>query len=109
MPDDHMRQTINRAQNEVLRTRILRITEARFPEWILKDVLFRTLENSHVDTSLNDLDFNVHYLAEKGLLKVETEGKKTNAAWRVKLTARGIDYLEGRLEEIGLASPDLIE
>ncbi len=51
-----------------------------------------------------------HYLAEKGLLQIEeTKGKSEKTAWRIKLTARGIDYLEDRLEEIGLASPDLVD
>lgn len=34
MADRELLQTINRVQNEVLRTRILRIAEARYPEWI---------------------------------------------------------------------------
>ena len=104
-----MRQTIDRAQNEVLRTRILRVAEAVYPRWASRAVLFRVLNDSHVDTCINDLDFNAHYLAEKGFLNVEKEGKRENRAWRMKLTARGVDYLEGRIAEIGIATPDLIE
>ena len=66
MPDEHLRQTISRAQNKVPRTRILRIAEAIYPNWIDKVALFTTIERS-TDTSLNDLDFNAHYLAEKRL------------------------------------------
>lgn len=110
MPDEHMRQTINRAQNEVLRIRILRVAEAVYPKWIAEAALFRTIEESHVDTSLNDLDFNAHYLSEKGFLQIENaKGKNRKGAWRIKLTARGIDFLEGRIDEPALASPDLIE
>jgi hypothetical protein len=37
-----------------------------------------------------------------------SRGTKKNARWRIKLTARGLDFLEDRLDEI-LASPDLVE
>ncbi len=105
-----MLRTIDRTQNEVLRTRILRIVEAAYPKWTARAVPFSTLQKSYIDTSLNDLDINAHYLAEKGLLQIEeTKGKSEKTAWRIKLTARGIDYLEGRLEEIGLAPPDLVD
>ena len=105
-----MLRTIDRVQNEVSRTRILRIVEAAYPKWIARAVLFSTLQKGHIDTSLSDININAHYLAEKGLLQIEeTKGKSEKTAWRIKLTARGIDYLEGRLEEIGLASPDLVD
>ncbi len=110
MADRDMLRTIDRVQNEVLRTRILRVVEAAYPNWITRAVLFSALQKSHLDTSLNDLDMNAHYLAEKGLLQAEeTKGKSEKTSWRIKLTARGIDYLEGRLEEIGLASPNLVD
>src|SRR6266699_11905 len=110
MADREILRTIDRAQNEVLRTRILRIVEVVYPKWIARAVVFSTLQKSQIDTLLNDLDINAHYLAEKGLLQIEeTKGKSEKTTWRIKLTARGIDYFEGRLEEIGLASPDLVD
>jgi len=64
-----MLRTIDRVQNEVLRTRILRVVEAAYPKWTTRAVLFSTLQKSHLDTSLNDLDMNAHYLARKGFFK----------------------------------------
>ncbi len=110
MADREMLRIIDRAQNEVSRTRILRVVEAVYPEWILQAVLLAALERSGFDTHLNELDFNAHYLVEKGLLRLERiQGEKDKETWRAQLTAKGIDFLEGRLEEIGLASPDLVD
>ena len=84
--------------------------EAVYPKWLRKAEFFITLERLSLDTFLNELDFNVQYLAEKELLRIEEiklGGDKET--WRAQLTAHGIDYLEGRLEEIGLASPDLVD
>ncbi len=110
MPDEHLRRTAERAQNEVLRTRVLRVAEAVYPEWMLKASLFAALERTSIDTFLNEVDFNVQYLAEKGLLRREAvELEDDKQTWRVQLTARGVDFLEGRVEEIGLAFPDLVD
>ena len=110
MPDERLHRIAESARNEVLRTRILRMAKAAYPNWILKPVLFTTLERNHVETDLHELDFNVHYLVEKSLLRLERIKQENDAeTWRVQLTARGIDFLEGRFEEIGLASPDLVD
>lgn len=98
-----------RAEREVLRTQILRVAEAVHPKWFLEAYLDATLELSSADTYLYELDFDAHYIAEKGLLQMEkVKNWNKRIAWRIKLTARGLDYLEGRLKEVGLASTDLI-
>ena len=48
----------------------------------------------------------VHYLQEKQLVNVDSSSWKKA---KVRITARGIDYLEGSIQEVGLASPELYE
>ncbi len=107
MSDARMTKTIRTVQNEVLRTRTLSVLQAVYPNWVLRPVLHDTLERAHVDASYRELDVQIHYLAEKELLKLEGI-EHESLHWRAKLTARGIDFLEGRLEEIGLASPEFV-
>jgi hypothetical protein len=110
MPDERLHRIAETAHKEVLRTHILRIAETVYPKWLNEAEVFTTLERTGFDTYLNELIVNAHYLAEKGLLRIEKiKDDYDKETQRVQLTAKGIDFLEGRLEEIGLASPDLID
>lgn len=86
-----------------LRTRILHVLSSTYPRREHSDILYLTLTRDHnVDASLRDVLSEVAYLAEKNLVEAEEIFEHRSL---VRLTARGRDFLEGNIEEVGLESP----
>jgi hypothetical protein len=96
-------QMIDAVQKAHLRTRILMLLRDLYPRTMQTRILQGVLEKMHCEVCLNEIRFEAEYLAEKNLLanKVSKDGKSI----QVRITARGIDFLEGSIEEVGLANP----
>ena len=78
-------------------------------------VMLRTLEyaimqdDPHIST---EIDAHVYYLADKGYVKVYHDGEEMTLASNpprdalIRLTAKGIDLMEGTIEDDGVAFGD---
>ena len=106
MSDTRITRVMEAVRSEVDRTKILKTACAVYPKWIHRATLHRVLKHEQRDLTYRELDLHVHYLEEKQLLKIETINSEEPVRWRIRITAKGIDFLEGRFEEPGLASPD---
>jgi hypothetical protein len=86
-------------QKEIIRGKILYYLKLIYPQSATLPLLQGELDIFGYPVPLDDLDFHVAYLAEKGL--VSTENIRGPHARRyitlVKITAKGIDYFDGRL------------
>lgn len=98
----HLTATI---QKQHTRTAILMVLRAIYPKTVSLRVLRTVLDRAHGrDVADAPLFVEVHYLHEKGLLKLNSSSSRIA---KVRITPRGIDYLEGSVEEVGLVSPEL--
>src|SRR6476661_841090 len=84
---------------EHVRTVILAVLRTSYPKQISAMELYEIIERSGPEIALNPLLAELHYLNEKQLVHLTSE--KTT---KVRITARGIDYLNGHIKEVGLAS-----
>lgn len=110
MNNDDVRRTIERARTEVARTQILIFSRTNYPGWLNNRVLSDSMKECSSGVSNKELEVLAHYLADKKLLvfeEIHMEGEYEG--WKIKLTPRGIDFLDGLVEEIGLASPDTLD
>lgn len=84
---------------ELLRGKIMFYLNLIYPQTATFPLLQAELDYFGYPLPLEDLHFHVAYLAEKGLVETETaRGPHTRGAMTlVKITARGIDLLDGRL------------
>jgi hypothetical protein len=99
MSEEHMESTarsIAMVQIRYLRTRILILLDSIYPERMDEITI------SHCDGNkpgVKMIQRELHYLAEKTLIDIETtQDKRLNAA----LTAKGRDFLTGDIKEVGL-------
>ncbi len=91
-------------QRQHIRTAILAALRTVYPRALSVAKLQSALEQARgLDIAQNLLRVELHYLRDKELLSLKAS--RTNASARI--TARGIDYLDGHIQEVGLASPDL--
>lgn len=84
---------------ELIRGKILYYLALIFPQSATLPLLQGELDFFGYPVPLDDLSFHVAYLAEKGLVSVENvRGPGTRRSTNlVKITAKGIDFFDGRL------------
>jgi hypothetical protein len=85
-------------QKEVVRGKILYYLKLIYPQAATLPLLQGELDIFGYPVPLDDLDFQVAYLAEKSLVAVENaRGPHAHRTIPlVRITARGIDYVDGR-------------
>jgi hypothetical protein len=95
-------------QKEIIRGKILYYLKLIYPQSATLPLLQGELDIFGYPVPLDDLDFHVAYLAEKGLVNVDNlRGPVPSGMGRgpharrsitlVKISAKGIDYFDGRL------------
>ena len=84
---------------EIVRGTILYYLKLIYPQSATLPLLQGELDIFGYPLPLDDLDFHVAYLAEKGLVNVENiRGPHARRyITLVKITAKGIDFFDGRL------------
>jgi hypothetical protein len=98
--DNNVGNLLNVVQREILRTRLLFALDEIYPKWVRTDILHVTdKEMPHVF-----FDRELAYLEEKGL--VQREAPRAGNILKNKITARGRDFLDGHINEVGLAAPE---
>jgi cell division FtsZ-interacting protein ZapD len=88
-------------QRETLRTRLLFALDEIYPKWARTDLL----HSVDKEMPLKVIDRELAYLEEKGL--VQREVPRAGNVLKNKITARGRDFLDGHISEVGLASPGM--
>jgi hypothetical protein len=91
--------TTSLLQMEIVRGKILYYLKLIYPQSATLPLLQGELDIFGYPVPIDDLDFHVAYLAEKGLVNVENiRGPHARRfVTLVKITAEGIDYFDGRL------------
>ncbi|MGH9447574.1 MAG: hypothetical protein ACRD3O_17865 [Terriglobia bacterium] len=91
--------TTSLRQKEITRGKILYYLGLIYPQSATLPLLQGELDFLGYPVTSEDLSFHVAYLAEKGLVAVEgVRGFRTfRNVSLVKITAKGIDYRDGRL------------
>lgn len=95
-------------QKEIVRGKLLYYLKLIYPRAATLPLLQGELDIFGYPVPIDELDFHVAYLAEKGLVSTENaRGPVPSGAGRgshprrgitlVKITAKGIDYFDGRL------------
>jgi len=98
--DNNIGNLLNVVQREILRTRLLFALDEIYPKWARTDILYVTdKEMPHLV-----IDRELAYLEEKGL--VQREAPRAGNVFKNKITARGRDFLDGHIKEVGLAAPE---
>ncbi len=89
----------NLRHSEVIRGKILYYLALVYPQAATLPLLQGELDIFGYPVPLEELEFHIAYLAEKGLISVEhARGPKARRdITLVKITAKGIDYYDGRL------------
>jgi len=86
-------------QKEVIRGKVLHYLSLIYPQAATLPLLQGELDIFGYPVPMEDLNFHIAYLAEKGLVSVE-QVRGPHSARKialVKITAKGIDYYDGRL------------
>jgi len=110
LDSNQIRRTTEIVHLEFLRTGILKVLKASYPDKIPVSVLRATLRESGNDKiSTDEIIVELHYLEEKQLTQLFRVPPKYAEIEKLgaKITARGIDFLNGHVQEVGLASPEL--
>ena len=86
-------------QMEIVRGKILYYLKLIYPQSATLPLLQGELDIFGYPVPIDDLEFHVAYLAEKGLINLENvRGSQARRfVTLVKITAKGIDYFDGRL------------
>ncbi len=86
-------------RKEVIRGKILYYLAMVYPEAITLPLLQGELDFFGYPVIIDTLNFHLAYLAEKGFVTVENAGAghPRRKVALVKITAKGIDYHDGRL------------
>lgn len=86
---------------EIIRGKILYYLGLIYPQSATMPLLQGELDFFGFPVSLEDLHFHVAYLAEKGLVSIEgVRGPQVRRNISlIKITAKGIDYCDGRLPQ----------
>ncbi len=86
-------------QKEIIRGKILYYLALIYPQPVTLPLLQGELDLFGYPVLMDELNFHVAYLAEKGLLTVENvRGRNVRQpVTLVKVTAKGIDVYDGRL------------
>ena len=90
---------INLREKEVVRGKILYYLALIYPQAATLPLLQGELDIFGYPVTMEQLNFHIAYLAEKGFVSVENvRGPSTHRkVTLVKITAHGIDYYDGRL------------
>jgi hypothetical protein len=88
-------------QRTILRTKLLRYLDHIYPKRIARPVLRAALCETKSKASLREADSEIEYLIEKRMITLK-RGK------RLRISPRGRDFLDGHIEEAGLADPVLV-
>ncbi len=91
-------------QKELIRGKILYYLALVYPQAVTLPLLQGELDLFGYPVPADELRFHLAYLAEKELVAVEEPGPPAGGLPRrkvtlVKITAKGIDYYDGRLPE----------
>ncbi|TLY37017.1 MAG: hypothetical protein E6K60_06030 [Nitrospirae bacterium] len=88
-------------QKEIIRGKILYYLALIYPRSATLPLLQGELDIFGYHVPMDELSFHVAYLADKGFIEVENVRGPTprRKLALVKVTARGIDYYDGRLPE----------
>jgi hypothetical protein len=97
---DTLGDLVSVVQRETLRTRLLFALDEVYPKWLRTDVL-HTIDR---DIPQPIFDRELAYLEEKNL--IQRKPPRAGTVWANKITARGRDFLDGHIQEVGLASPE---
>jgi hypothetical protein len=91
--------TTNIRQNELIRGKVLYYLALIYPQPATLPLLQGELDIFGYPVTLDQLNFHVSYLAEKGLVGVERKRGPRSAReiTLVRITVKGIDYYDGRL------------
>lgn len=86
-------------QKEVIRGKIIYYLALVYPQSASLPLLQGELDIFGHPVTLDELQFHIAYLAEKGMVSVENvkSSRSSRRVSLVKITARGIDYYDGRL------------
>ena len=86
-------------QKELIRGKILYYLALVYPQAVTLPLLQSELDLFGYPVPMEELRFHLAYLDEKGLVTVEEPGtfQPRRKVALVKITARGIDYQDGRL------------
>jgi hypothetical protein len=86
-------------QKEIIRGKILYYLALIYPQSATLPLLQGELDFFGFPVPLEELNFHVAYLADKGLVSVEgVKGPRSSRnVSLVKITSKGIDYYDGRL------------
>jgi hypothetical protein len=86
-------------QKEIVRGKILYYLALVYPQAVTLPLLQGELDLFGYPVPIDELKFHLAYLAEKGMVTVEEPGslQPRRKVALVKITARGIDYHDGRL------------
>jgi hypothetical protein len=91
--------TTSLRHNEIIRGKILQYLSLIYPQSATLPLLQGELDFFGYPVTLEDLNFQLAYLTEKGLVAFDL-ARAPNTLRRVslvKITAKGIDYRDGRL------------
>lgn len=91
---------IDIVQRETLRTRLLFALDEIYPRWIRTDIL----HDVDKEMPINVIDRELAYLEEKNL--IQRKAPRAGNVLANKITARGRDFLDGHIQEVGLAAPN---
>jgi len=88
-----------RLQKEFIRGKILYYLALVYPQTVTLPLLQGELDLFGYPVSMDELKFHLAYLSEKGLVSVDDAGsvQPRRRVALVKITAKGIDYYDGRL------------
>ncbi len=86
-------------QKEIVRGKILYYLALVYPQAVTLPLLQGELDLFGYPVPMDELNFHLAYLSEKGFVAVEDAGsvQPRRKVALVKITARGIDYHDGRL------------
>jgi len=87
-------------QKELIRGKILYYLALIYPQAATLPLLQGELDLFGYPVPMNELNFHLAYLAEKELVSLENpsaDGQPRRKVTLVKITAKGIDYQDGRL------------
>jgi hypothetical protein len=86
-------------RKEIIRGKILYYLALIYPQPATLPLLQGELDLFGYPVLMEELNFHLAYLAEKGLVSLENQGglQPRRKVTLVKITAKGIDYHDGRL------------
>jgi len=97
--DERVLSALRRSHVESLRARILALLDDCYPQQMHTDVLYWQLSRKGIDTCINEVVREVHYLGEKDMMNLECI---VADRFLVAITAKGRDVVAGAVEEVGI-------